>query len=124
MAKRMQRPIAASSALPRISGACGMPSANVMNALPHAQRNALIRPPLRSFRQALHPQRFPISEPNGFRPKRCQIRSDADLANLSAFRTATQSSTTPVFTAVACRACVKGIEKICVVTSNDADFVR
>jgi len=120
----MQRPIAASSTLRRISGVGVMPAANAVNALPHAQRNALPRMPLRSFRQALHPQRFPFSERNGFRPKRCQIRSDGDLANLSAFRTATQSSATPVFTAVACRACVKGIEKICVVTSNDADFVR
>ncbi|WP_150576790.1 hypothetical protein [Pandoraea aquatica] len=124
MAKRMQRPIAASSALPRVSGAGVTPAANVVNALPPTERSALIRTSLRSFRQALRPQRFPISKQDGFHPKRCQTRSDANLATLSALRTVTQFSATPVFTAVACRACVKGIEKICVVTSNDADFVR
>ncbi|UVA81405.1 hypothetical protein [Pandoraea commovens] len=93
----------------------------LLNAGLNAGLNAVKPPPSRSFRQALRPQRFPHSCRDGFGPKRRQTRRIADIVT---FRTATQSIATPALTAVACCACVKGIEKICVVTSNDADFVR
>jgi hypothetical protein len=49
---------------------------------------------------------------------RCPIRPDTQ------FRTATHRPATPVRTAAARRAWLKGIEKICMATPNDADFVR
>lgn len=116
LAKRMQRLIAGICAPHRNTGAGAMTAAYVRRPL----RRALQR----SFRQA---SRQPLCTLLTLRPctatRRIALEPTASRSP-SGFRTATHDFATPVSTAAARFAWLKGIEKICVMTSNDADFVR
>jgi hypothetical protein len=120
LAKRMQRLTAAAQrASHRATGAGIMlvaPAAPVTTL----QRN-ISRPAFRSLRQAFRPLRaMNVSNDGAMRPRspRSPIQPNTE------FRTATHPTATPVHTAAARCAWLKGIEKICMVTPNDADFVR
>ncbi|WP_150721526.1 tyrosine-protein phosphatase [Pandoraea capi] len=121
MAKRMQRLIAASNATLRTTGVDNVRDERIVPcpARDFAHRFAPIS---RSFRQAFRALDFPRfsapSAPSTIREKPRHIRRNPE------FRNAARSIATPVRPAVAHCACLKGIEKICVVTSNDAEFVR
>jgi hypothetical protein len=110
LAKRMQRLSAAQSAPDRVTGVCVISAAS-------AQFNRS-RPPQRLLRQVSRPLHIMTVLDDGDLSPRSPIRPDAK------FRTATHHPATPVRTAAARSAWLKGIEKICMVTPNDADFVR
>ncbi|MDR3399645.1 MAG: hypothetical protein P4M06_19040 [Pandoraea sp.] len=110
LAKRMQRLSAAQNAPYRATGVCVVPAATV--------QCSISRPTQRLLRQVSRPVRIMTVLHDGDMSPRTPIRPDAE------FRTATHHPATPVHTAAAHGAWLKGIEKICMVTPNDADFVR
>lgn len=111
LAKRMQRLTAAQCAPDRTTGVRAMCQASV--------QRRMAAPLPRSLRQVSRPLRI-TTAPAGGKMSARQVRSRRDAE----FRTVIPCSATPVCTAVARCAWRKGIEKICMVTPNDADFVR
>jgi hypothetical protein len=110
LAKRMQRPTAAERAWHRLPG--------VLLAASLLHRHIRRRPP-RLLRQVFRPSRT-APHPDG-------LSAHQRLPDTPVFRVPyrnTHARATPAPAVVAGGVWREGIEKICMVTSNDADFVR